>query len=69
MSATNHMPLRMRIVWDVLEYAKQVDDDTVTTACRKLITLNRIGEWDHKAFATVIDADRQLEELREEYAD
>ena len=36
-------PLRMRIVWDVLEMAKDAKDDHVIAACRRLIHANTVG--------------------------
>jgi hypothetical protein len=37
------MSLRMQIVWDVLEGAKDVGDELVIAACRRLIIANRGG--------------------------
>lgn len=40
-------PPRMAIVWRVLEGAKDVGDQTVVAACRRLITANRLGWKKH----------------------
>ena len=37
------MSLRMKIVWDVLEGAKDVGDELIIAACRRLIIANRGG--------------------------
>lgn len=39
------MTLRMKIVWDVLNAAKDCNDTFVINACRNLINANRIGKW------------------------
>ena len=41
------MSLRMQIVWSVLEAAKDVGDEYVIAACRRLITADRIGWRKH----------------------
>lgn len=38
---------RMQITWAVLEAAKDVDDQTVIAACRRIITADRIGWKKH----------------------
>jgi hypothetical protein len=38
---------RMHIVWNVLERAKDVGDDFVIGACRRLIAANRLGWRKH----------------------
>ena len=40
-------PPRMRIVWDVLEAAKDNQDDHVIGACRRLIVADRLGWRKH----------------------
>jgi hypothetical protein len=35
--------LRMQIVWNVLEAAKDNNDDLVISACRRLIRANTLG--------------------------
>jgi hypothetical protein len=37
----------MRVVWDVLEAAKDNQDETVIAACRRLINANVIGLRKH----------------------
>ena len=37
------MTPRMQIVWTVLEAAKDVGDELVISACRRLIIANRLG--------------------------
>lgn len=39
------MTLRMQIVWDVLNAAKDCNDAFVINACRNLINADRIGKW------------------------
>ena len=39
------MTLRMQIVWQVLEGAKDAGDNMVISACRTLITADRIGKF------------------------
>ena len=41
-------PLRMRIVWDVLEMAKDAKDEHVISACRRLIRANTLGWTKHR---------------------
>jgi hypothetical protein len=41
------MPLRMQVVWDVLEGAKDAGDQTVVVACNRLIEANRTGWRKH----------------------
>ena len=43
MTTADNRPPRMRIVWDVLEGAKDAGDDLVVAACRRLINANRMG--------------------------
>lgn len=38
---------RMQITWQVLECAKDVDDEMVIAACRRIITADRIGWRKH----------------------
>jgi hypothetical protein len=40
---TTTMPPRMRIIWSVLEMAKDIGDDFVISICRRLIVSNRLG--------------------------
>jgi hypothetical protein len=42
---------RMRVVWDVLEGAKDVGDQHVVAACRRLLVANRLGWRKHRASA------------------
>ncbi len=42
------MPIRMRIVWDVLERALDCQDDYVVRAARRLIIANRLGWRKHR---------------------
>ena len=37
------MSLRMRVVWEVLEAAKDNHDEKVIAACRRIINANRIA--------------------------
>ena len=37
------MSPKMQIVWNVLEAAKDANDQTVIAACRRLIEANRMG--------------------------
>lgn len=39
------MSLRMQVVWDVLNAAKDCNDVLVINACRRLINANTIGKW------------------------
>lgn len=41
------MSLRMQIVWQVLEAAKDAGDQAVIAACRRIITADRIGWRKH----------------------
>ena len=41
------MTLRMQIVWNVLEAAKDNGDQMVIAACRRLIVADRIGWKKH----------------------
>lgn len=41
------MTPRMRIVWDVLESAKDAGDIMVISACRRIIEADRIGWRKH----------------------
>jgi hypothetical protein len=41
------MSLRMRVVWDVLERAKDTGDEMVIAACRRIITADRLGWRKH----------------------
>jgi len=43
----DNSPLRMKIVWQVLEAAKDNNDVTVINACRRLINANIIGWRKH----------------------
>jgi len=36
-------PIRNRIIWSVLEAAKDNNDKTVIAACRRLINASRLG--------------------------
>jgi hypothetical protein len=48
-------PPRMRIVWDVLESAKNNDDALVIGACRRLINADRLGQHgDRSDYALVL---------------
>ena len=40
-------PPRMRITWAVLEAAKDVGDEMVIAACRRIITADRLGWRKH----------------------
>ena len=40
-------PPRTRIIWSVLEGAKDVQDETVVGACRRLIRADRLGWRKH----------------------
>jgi hypothetical protein len=55
--AAIRQPLRMQIIWEVLEAAKDNCDETVIAACRRLINADTIG-WrkhhDPKDFALVM---------------
>jgi hypothetical protein len=55
--ATDNRPPHMRIVWDVLESAKNNGDELAIGACRRLINANRIG-WrkhaDRRDYALVL---------------
>lgn len=48
------MTPRMRIVWDVLEAAKDNGDAIVAAACRRLIVADRIG-WRRHARRADLD--------------
>ena len=41
------MTPRMQITWNVLDAAKDADDDTVIAACRRIIIADRIGWKKH----------------------
>lgn len=47
MTTTDNRPPRMRIIWDVLESAKDNGDAIVIAACRRLINADRIGWRKH----------------------
>jgi hypothetical protein len=51
------MALRMTITWDVLEGAKDVGDEMVIAACRRVIEADRRGWRKHRA---EVAADFQL---------
>jgi hypothetical protein len=56
------MTPRMRIVWDVLERAKDVGDELILAACRRLIEADRRGWRKHHNpadYALVLDLDQQ----------
>ena len=40
---TDNRPPRMRIVWDVLESARNNNDAIVIEACNRMIVANRLG--------------------------
>jgi hypothetical protein len=44
------VPLRMKIVWDVLERANDAGDEVVIGACRRVIEANLKGWQKHRAF-------------------
>ncbi len=44
---TTTMPPRMRIIWSILEMAKDIGDDFVISICRRLIVANRLGWRKH----------------------
>jgi hypothetical protein len=50
-AAADQTPPRMRIVWSVLEAAKDCQDEMVIAACRRLIVANRLGWKKHRAKA------------------
>lgn len=41
------MSPRMQITWDILERAKDCDDEIVIAACRRIIMAERIGWRKH----------------------
>jgi hypothetical protein len=41
------MPPGMRITWEVLEAARDVGDEVVIAACRRIIAANRLGWRKH----------------------
>jgi hypothetical protein len=47
MTKTDLKPLRMRVVWDVLERAKDAGDEMVVAACRRIIEADRQGWKKH----------------------
>lgn len=47
MVTTHYMPLRMRMVWEVLEAAKDAGDEFVIAACRRCIVADRLGWKKH----------------------